>query len=376
MLRRLLIFSVGMAVIAIPSRIPIAAQPRDAHPSAAPKSESPGQKQGSGPDGDLNQSKTPVPAPDTRIATSAPPKADPLEREAYDWYEWQKPSVVTNVALVFVAIWAGGIALGTLKAIRAEVRATTKAAKAAADSVLEARKSGGIADRSAQAAADSAVAARDTLATNREIERIYVAMSYRQLLFLERKNMTTLRPERHDDHPDTVDVVVELRNVGRTPGTIVGGWCGFLYQPACEKPQLLPAMDSSTRLTRVFMLPNQMLDFAIQIPLTKSKVLFLRNGEPESGYGAVEGTHLPVADPMHLWLAGEIYYIDRFDSRHKAGYATRWDRLANRFHDPSVTKLGALCVLRGFFFVVRRPTTTPHRAHRSSRRALDAPGVC
>lgn len=38
--------------------------------------------------------------------------------------------------------------------------------------------------------------------------------------WIERSRITPVRPERDDDHPDTVDFVVELRNVGRTPGAV------------------------------------------------------------------------------------------------------------------------------------------------------------
>jgi hypothetical protein len=69
----------------------------------------------------------------------------------------------------------------------------------------------------------------DTVATNQEIERAYVTMGYRGLLFLEREHIGPVRPADHHEHPDTVDLVVELKDIGRTPGDIIGGWCGFLY---------------------------------------------------------------------------------------------------------------------------------------------------
>lgn len=163
--------------------------------------------------------------------------------------------------------------------------------------MLETQKSRGIARNAAISAKFSARAARNTLATNREIERAYMAMSFRGLLFLERRQ-APFRPDQNDDHPDTVDLIVAHRNVGRTPGDIVGGWCGFLYQAACATPKLTPACDSSVKLTRLFMLPNQKpLDFAPAMTLKNSQILFLRNGESEHGFGVVEGTDLPVTDP-------------------------------------------------------------------------------
>lgn len=136
--RKLLTFFVGLAVTITLRAIPITAQPKDAHRSAAPKSESPRQEQGGKPNGDPNQPKALASPANPQITASAPPKTDPPRREPYDWNEWGKPSVLTNLALVGVAIWAGCIALGTLKAIRAEVKATAKAAKAATDNATAA----------------------------------------------------------------------------------------------------------------------------------------------------------------------------------------------------------------------------------------------
>jgi hypothetical protein len=193
------------------------------------------------------------------------------------------------------------------------------------------------------AASSAATAATDTLATNREIERAYISMRYRDLFFLERAFIDTRRPEDHHQHPDTVYLVCELRNVGRTPGTIVGGWCGFLYRRIAQgEPILLPAMDSSTTLSPVFLRhgENDPMDFALTITLSKIRILFLRNGEPEHGATIVEGEDIQSLDTMGLWLAGEIDYLDRFGQFHRCGYGTRWDRRAGRFVvDPSVARL-------------------------------------
>jgi hypothetical protein len=228
------------------------------------------------------------------------------------------PPVWSNWCLFVAAAAAAYYAARSLGAIKDEVAETKKAA---------------------DAAADSAKAAADTLATNQEIERAYIAMSYRDLLFLRRECMTPVRPSDNHPNPDTLDLVIELKNLGRTPGDVVGGWCGFLYQEAIsETPKLLPALDSSTRLTPVFLMPNHApMDFALQITLRQHRLLFLRDGELGTGEVVVQGNDL---SKWHLWLAGEIDYRDRFDRFHRAGYATRWDRHAYRFvWDPSVANL-------------------------------------
>jgi hypothetical protein len=252
-----------------------------------------------------------------------------------DWgVKWLEPQSFGALLLLGIGFAGTWLAVGTLLSLQHEVIATAQAARAASDNAIAAKDT-------AIAAKDSATAAKDTVTTNQEIERAYMRMDYRDLLWLERKLIEPVRPTANHAHPDTCDLIVEIRNVGRTPGTIVGGWCGFLYRPANEiPPKLFPAIGSSARLLRLFLFPDQLIDFAMQITLKKSEILFLRRGEPKDGHGVVEGTDLPVEDKWFLWLAGEIDYVDRFKQFHRAGFAKRWDRsIENMVFDQSVGDL-------------------------------------
>lgn len=263
------------------------------------------------------------PAP-TQITAAAPPRPPDPKRDSNYWDDWWhdalKVSTLAQVGVIIVAVCAARIALKTLTAIRREMNATTKAA---------------------MAAEASAHAAKDTLETNQEIERAQLSIGYRGLLFLEQKYITTIRPETHHANPDTVDLVIELRNTGRTAGTIIWGWIGFFYRDASDDPDVrFPSIDSSTNITRLFLAPNQMMDFALQQPLGVSKILFLRRGEPIHGHGVVDGENMEVHDPKGLWLVGKIYYADRFGNYYLRGYGTRWSRTADRFvWDRSVRNL-------------------------------------
>jgi len=69
------------------------------------------------------------------------------------------------------------------------------------------------------AAKAAAEATAGTLATNQELKEPQLSIGYRGLLFLERKRITPVRPETHHESPDTVDLIIELRNTGNTAGT-------------------------------------------------------------------------------------------------------------------------------------------------------------
>jgi hypothetical protein len=182
---------------------------------------------------------------------------------------------------------------------------TRRAADAAATGAAEAKRSAEIADRSADAASDSARAAASTLATNREIERAYIAISHKDVDFI--------RAPPPDEAVIGLSVIVNVRNYGKTPGDILGGYVGWILEPENVGPNLARVTEG-THLTRVFLLPypEGMVDFSWGIQLRADTMRRLMDGE---------GDQL-------LWFVGEVDYKDRFGKFHRGGYGRRYDRRA------------------------------------------------
>lgn len=221
----------------------------------------------------------------------------------------------------------GGViaAVRTLRAITREVSATEKAANAAAAAVIEAQRSANIADRSADAAADSARAAADTLATNREIERAYIALSHRDIATVNSKRTADDRKQagvKNDPDPDSIEFVCDIKNFGRTPGDVVGGFFGFVFEVADVGPDLrrvTGGYHQRGHLTKMFLLPDtRPVDFLTGITLGKSAMLLLTHGHDDPS-------------DKYLWFVAEVDYRDRFGNFHRGGYGRRFDRHAGNF---------------------------------------------
>jgi hypothetical protein len=226
------------------------------------------------------------------------------------WQSLWNPAV-SNWALAFFAAIAAFIGVRTLKAIRLDVRQTAKAATAA--------------QKSAEATADA-------LSTQREIERAYIAMSHKDILFLEFSQITPKRPTVDHENPDCIDFVIEIRNFGRTPGDILGGYSGYIFQPGHDGPDLRnvgPMTGGNGHLPPAFLVPHPegMLDFAATIRLGKEALRRLRSEDPDN-------------DAKVLWIVGEVDYRDRFHKIHRGGYARIFSKDARNFViDPSVKDL-------------------------------------
>lgn len=73
----------------------------------------------------------PTTAPDsTQNPSITPPKGDAAANKPYQWNEWFAPQVLSNIGLIAVAVWAGCIALRTLKSIERQTKANIKEARA------------------------------------------------------------------------------------------------------------------------------------------------------------------------------------------------------------------------------------------------------
>lgn len=312
MLKKSLTFSAVLALITITRIIPITAQPRDAQPNAKPTTESQRSQQAQAPE--TNQQKR---ADSTTLvaqrlieppATKPQPKT-PTSETQRQWELWENrfrraftPTYWSNWVLVAFSVLGIGVAVCTLLAISREVAETGKAA---------------------QAAADSADAAKDTLATNREIERAYIAISHESIVLAESR-ITGSRPSsRHrtnDPNADAIEFVAIVKNHGRTPGDVLGGYCTFIYETADIGPDLRRVTSEGPRLTGLFLLPNASVDFAMVKVVGQAELLFLTNEHP---YDA--------ANERHLWFVGEVDYRDRFKAIHRGGYCRRYDKIAHNF---------------------------------------------
>lgn len=150
----------------------------------------------------------------------------------------------------------------------------------------------------ANAAANSAIAAADVLATNREIERAYVAIKFRGARHIQGRPELQGRPER----PAAVKYIVEARNFGRTPGSILGGFVGF----SIGRNPTDPDMARIIKLTPAFLLPDGHIEF-------EGKVSVEDDVHVEAILRGTDGHR-------NIWIIGQVDYADRFGGLHKGGF--------------------------------------------------------
>lgn len=270
--------------------------------------QSPRQQQRKETDGQRQGSYLVVPPPPAKNPIAPPPQPKDPKREPYDWlkwrYDWLAPNVLTQLGLIGAAIWAGCLALGTLREIRKEVSETAKAAKAAED---------------------SATATAGTLATNKEIERAYITLGHNHVILA---NSAMLQVKRsmdrgRDDDPDAVELVVMITNKGNTPGDVLGGFYGFIHETAATGPDLRKVQgrrNGGGHLTRLFLHPKKTVSFSAAITLGSDEIAKLTS---------IQAEHEP--DATYLWFVGEVDYKDRFKTVHRCGYCRRYSAASGGF---------------------------------------------
>lgn len=206
------------------------------------------------------------------------------------WGQFVQPDSLAGWAQAVVTAVAGYIALQTLNEIRVEVKATKTAAKAA------------------QAGVE---AASDTLATNKQIELAYIAMSHKEPGYVRDEAGRTVIG---------VAAMLNITNFGRTPGHIVGGFHGWILG---STPDLAKLFGGAPLNTTAFLVPSALIDFYVSVTV------------PDS-IADVISTH----PTMRLWLVGEVHYRDNFGTLHCGGYGRAWsDAVFNLVYDRSTNPL-------------------------------------
>ena len=188
----------------------------------------------------------------------------------------------------------------------------------------------------AKAAAESVIAANSTLATNQEIERAYITMSYRDLLFLNFKEIHPNRSLGEHGNPDSVDLVVGGKNIrthtyaGDTPRRSVRNSlpdCSYQAEAASharhqQRPTVSPVHVAKSTAARLRIDDHVEPDrTSVLVEMARRRIVSL----------LVEGKRLAVMDTMWLWLVGEIHYRDRFRTLSLGWKRHAMDREAKRF---------------------------------------------
>jgi hypothetical protein len=228
-----------------------------------------------------SQTPTPPPATTRDDETQRSKQASSAQDEPVNWYE---AGVAANWALVIV----GAI---TFVVIGWQAWETRRYAQAAAETVVGTAKT-------ASAAENSAIAAADTLATNKIIERAYVDISHDQ---------PGLMMKGH-----SIRFSLAVKNHGRTPA--------YVSNP--QMTLVLQESDAGVRLPRsprdVYGQPKRSDMSAFLMPNEAFHSWELRPQFPRDVI-----RQLRTRDRT-LWLIGFLDYIDQFGRSHRAGYARRY----------------------------------------------------
>lgn len=215
------------------------------------------------------------------------------EKERVEREQWSTLPQWASLILTSVAVFATFITLSTLKR---QTKAAEDAAKGALDSASAALSA-------VETAETGVVVQTDALATNREIERAYIAMDTKDLNVV---GTPTGRGGWDFRTPTAIKFTVKFTNIGRTPGDLIGGAIGYSISPA-------PVTDV-TRLmvrdmTRALLYPGKEIDFHVEITEDKELLARLMTGDNRDD---------------RLWLRGIFDYRDRFGNFHTAGYCRCW----------------------------------------------------
>ena len=145
------------------------------------------------------------------------------------------------------------------------------------------------------------------LDTNQEIERAYITMSHKDFKVI----FATDEYGTDTGDPLSISVTVNIRNYGRTPGDVLGGFFGFSIRPESKGPgtRSMPGHDCLD--SSCCHIPRELL---ISVWKTSSK----DDRETLRKLWTGEGESL-------LWFVGQLDYVDRFGKKHSAGYGRRFD---------------------------------------------------
>ena len=127
-----------------------------------------------------------------------------------------------------------------------------------------------------------------TLATNKQISRAYIDLSH-------------VEPGLRRDGDGGFLITLVMKNNGRTPGDVLTGriWMSMTDKPGFQWVRLIEI----SKIPPAFINPNERLTIGdIKVKVT-----------PEA-----------LAKTLTAWIAGEIYYRDRFGDVHVAGYGRRY----------------------------------------------------
>ncbi len=196
-----------------------------------------------------------------------------------DWFLKSGPA---DWVLVVVGYFAARAALRTLDSIRLQ---TTEIA------------------RSAKATEESATTTADTLAANKAIERAYISITHKDVKI---RYARTIAGSPDPSLPVSITFTVHVRNSGRTPGNLLGGYFGYRISPEPGPPQVSQTVSP---LTAAFLLPEGHVEFDMAI----------RHSDTPSLQNALRGR-----GDNRLWLIGEVDYSDRFGQMHIGGYGRRF----------------------------------------------------
>jgi hypothetical protein len=134
------------------------------------------------------------------------------------------------------------------------VRSGTAAAWYAARTVRAINREITETKKAADAARESADAAKDTLATNQEIERAYISITHQNVHIVGSDDGMGGSDRTK---PVAISFTVRARNTGRTPGDLLGGYFGFAFGDVPKTPDLL----SGSRLPPAFLYPDKHIEF-------------------------------------------------------------------------------------------------------------------
>lgn len=156
-----------------------------------------------------------------------------------------------------------------------------------------------------EATRTSAVAAAANANGVIQAERAYVAMAHTSYLL-------------KFDEPDAIWFEVQIRNHGRTPGTVLGGAVRVVFGPIDHQaPETLAPDGTTTSIAPAFLVPNKKM-------CTRGMVFRVDSARIHRATQPI--TLHDEQEPLSLWLMGYVDYRDQFGESHRGGYGRRWDR--------------------------------------------------
>lgn len=171
--------------------------------------------------------------------------------------------------------------------------------QAARDNASAALKSGEAAERSAAATVELKRIASSSLVTSQEIERAYIYISHKDVYVMYGPDGSG---GSDPTKPLRIRLTVKIRNGGRTPGNILGGFIGYRISTEAGLPDLTRTVRN---MTPAFLLPDGHVEFGFEVGIDRDPAL---------------ANVFSQTNPELLWLIGEVHYSDRFGQMHSGGY--------------------------------------------------------